>query len=224
MQKLQGCQNFNLNENEIANPYFSEESFSKQDASRQDDITADSVPEKVHRTIYYEIKSDKSFKKGTMYSLSKDNQVIYTAKLKGNDIYIGEGIDFNIKENDTKDTVKITRCKNGYNIINTGDQEIKVNYIQIGNYNSLNVSFKHNGKQLNWIPRQPKSKIGLHGGYGRVPIQSKKNTMLQNLQHRLSFICREMPKKIFEAECNKDIDPRIVFAIALSQIIGPLLK
>ena len=197
---------------------------SEQESLKQAQIAANSVPQKVHNTVYYQITSDKSFMKGVKYYLSKDNQILYMAKAKDDEILIFKGSDFNSNENQLEYVAKVNRTKNGYNIVNTGDQEFKVNFIQIGNYNSLNVSFKHNGEQLFWIPRQPKSKIGLNGGYGRAPIQSKKNTMLQNLKQRPSFICREMPKKVFEAECNKNIDPVIPFAIALSQIIGPLSK
>lgn len=211
---------FDMNENEFDKTfkYAAEEADFEQVQSQND-----SVPRKVHGTLYYEITSDKPFMKGMKYNLMRNNQVIYTAKVKDDGIYIGEPTDLNNSESQMKNTAKITRGKS-YNIVKTANQEFKINFIQIGEFNSLNVSFNHYGKQLNWIPRQPRSKIGLHGGYGRAPIQSKKNTMLQNLNHRPSFICRQMSKKVFEAECNKDIDPIIVFAIALSQIIGPLLK
>ena len=215
-QTLQGCQSYLENESNEYNKI-------NQFDMNENESTTNSVPQKVHGTLYYEITSDKSFMKYTKYNIMKDNQVIYTAKVKDDGIYIEEATDFNNSDIQMKNTAKITRGKS-YNIVKTADQEFKINFIQIGEFNSLNVSFNHNGKQLNWIPRQPRSKIGLHGGYGRAPIQSKKNTMLQNLNHRPSFICRQMSKKVFEAECNKDIDPRIVFAIALSQIIGPLLK
>ena len=223
-EMLQGSQYFFVNENEYDNSFLLETEKTESDSEQKNEVKTKSPPQKVHGTYYYEITSDKSFMKCMKYYLKKDGQVIYTAKVKDDEIYINEGPECHISDNQVKKGAKIKRFPKNYNMITTNDQEIKVTFIEIGHYNSMNISFKHNGRELRWIPRLPRSMIGFYGGYWREPIPSKKNTILQNTKYHPSFICRRMSKKVFEAECNKEIDPVIVFSIALSQIIGPLLK
>lgn len=174
-----------------------------------------------HRTICYQITSDNPFMKCRRFYLSKDNQIIYMAKQNHDEIYIGEGNDFHISENRAKNTARICRKRDGFNIVTTDEQEFKIKYVKYGNGYSIEVSFDHDGTKLDWRPKRPKRFTSFNGGYGRNPVYSKKNTILQNPSNRPTFIVRKMSDKIYEAECNPNVNPIIVFAIALSQIIGP---
>lgn len=183
----------------------------------------DQIPDKkLYRTARYEITYDRPFLKCKRFYLKKDDQVICMAKQKDDEIYIGDGNDFHISENNSKKYAKITRTRNRFNVVMTDEQEFKIKYVKNGNNDSIELSFNHDGQKLEWRPKIAKSIKSYKGGYGRSPILSKKNMILQNYSNKSTFIVRKMAKNVYEAECNPNVKPMIVFAIALSQIVGPL--
>ena len=230
--ETQGIQYLQLESNDEISPIhhadlneleFDESSESeKEHPDTQSETSEKSIKNKEHITACYQIIEDAQLLKLHRFYLMKDNKIIYMAKIKNNSILIGEGDDFHIRDNKYVNTAKITRYRNGYNIVSTNDQEFKIEYLywSDGSY-SLKVSFNHQVNQLNWRPKKTKKLTRFKGGYNHVPIQSKKNTILQNSSNLSTFIVRRMSKKLFEAECNQAVNPLIVFAIALSQIVGP---
>lgn len=197
--------------------------FQKENINNNQDDTQD-LPEtkkKQHKTVCYQITSDTPFMKCRRYYLKKDNQIICMAKQKDNEIYIGEGENVHIGKNNEKNATRIIRTSSGYNVVLTNDQEFKIYFIKFGNGYSMEVSFDHNGTKLDWTPKHPRRFKSYNGGFGRTPIRSKKNTILQNSSNRPTFIVRKMTDKIYEAECNPTVNHLVVFAIALSQIVGP---
>ena len=187
-----------------------------------DESNPPSNQKKQHHTVCYQITSDNHFMKCKRYYLMKDNQVICMAKQKDDEIYIGEGNDVHISENKSNNTAIIIRTRNRFNVVETNDQEFKIKYVKNGINDSIEVSFDHNGTRLEWRYKQPKRFASYKGGYGNAPIVSKKNLILQNPFNKPTFIVRKMSKKVYEAECNPNVKPMVVFAIALSQILGPL--
>lgn len=177
---------------------------------------------RLHSAIY-QITSDNRFMKCPRYFFSKDNQVLYMAKIKENEIYIGEGQNFHISENKIENTARITRDCRNYNVVNTDDQEFKVKFLQYGTKYSLNTTFSHHGTQLTWRPKGPKNESSYNGEYNHVPKPSRKNIILQNTSNHVTFILRKMSKKSFEVECHPGVSPLVVFSIAISQITGPVV-
>lgn len=177
---------------------------------------------KKHHSVCYQIKTDNKFMKCPHFYLIKENKVIYMAKLKFEEIYIGEGENFHISENKLENTAKITRDYKGYNIVSIDDQEFKIKYLKFGSKFSLKVSFEHCGKKKLWRPKQTDSDNIISGEFQHKPLKSNKNLILQNPQNHPTFILRKMSKKTYEVECNPNINPITAFSIALSQIIGPI--
>ena len=149
----------------------------------------------------------------------KDNKILFTAKQKANEIFINEGNDVHIKKDKMIKKSKIIQNLDGFNDVITDEQEFKIKYDQ-ANF-SLEVTFMHNGMNTNWAPKNIQNLKNLNGQFDHIPIQSKKNIILQNQARHTTFIFRKMDKKCFEAECHLSVSPLVVFAIAISQIIGP---
>ncbi|KAK8842371.1 hypothetical protein M9Y10_025951 [Tritrichomonas musculus] len=173
-------------------------------------------------TVCYQITSDNHFMKCPRYYLVKDGKTVCMAKFKDDELYIGEGDDFRISENRVENVARVYRNRAGCNVIQTNDQDIKIKFIPNGDRYSISLSFFHEGRKMNWTPRKPNSLANYKGAYKHIPIASKRNLILQNSSNQCTFIVRKMSKKIFEVECNPKVRPIIVFAIALSDIIGPL--
>ncbi|KAK8885765.1 hypothetical protein M9Y10_041219 [Tritrichomonas musculus] len=176
---------------------------------------------KKHSSTFYQITSDNPMMKCQRYYLKKDNQILYMAKIKNDEIYIGEGSNFHISENKFENTAKIKRDCQGYNIVNTDDQEFKIKFLKYGNKHSLSASFYNNGSKLSWRPKEAKNSNSYNGEFHHQPIPSNKNIILQNPRNHSTFILRKMSKKSYEAECHPGVKPIIAFAISLSQILGP---
>ena len=144
------------------------------------------------------------------------------AKVKRNNIYIGKGSDLHISENKIQDSAKITRRDEGYNIVNTDDQEFRISYVKTRDSYSLNVSFVSNGIKQVWKPKEVYSLEEFDGERHHTAMMSKHNIILQNSKNKPVCIIRKMTNKYIEVECHPDINPVIVFAIGLSQIVGPI--
>lgn len=185
----------------------------------KDNNKNETVKTKKH-SIFYEIKVDNQLMKKTKFYLMKDGKVLYMAKQKNNEIYIGEGKNFHISENKVANSVRITREKE-FNIVNTDDQEFKIRFVKYFDKYSLNLSFAHKGSHFVWRPRQPKSLQSYGGEFKHKPIPSKKNIILQNARNHPTYILRKMAKNLFECECHPVVNPIIAFSIAISQITGP---
>ena len=152
------------------------------------------------------------------YFFSKEGKILFTAKKKANEIYIGQGNDIHIKNNE--ECGRIMQC-NGYNIADVDGQEIKITYIPFGvrKQYSIETSFAHEGKTLLWSPRE--IDVNLYGEHNHAPIPSKKNMLLKNQNGSPTFIVRKMENDVFECECVSTVNSLIAFSIALSQIVGP---
>ncbi|KAK8838646.1 hypothetical protein M9Y10_032682 [Tritrichomonas musculus] len=217
-------QNVNLNELEFDDSCDVVQTETKEDKSdpKDNNNNQSQPPKKKLHSVFYQITSDNPFMKCPRYYIKKDNQILYMAKIKNNEIFIGPGNNFHISENKIENTAHIVRDYQGYNIVNTDDQEFKIKYLKYGDKYSMNVSFSHKGTRLNWRPKQPKNSTSYNGEFHHQPILSKKNIILQNPRNHPTFILRKMDKKMFEAECHPGVNPIIVFSVALSQILGPI--
>lgn len=175
---------------------------------------------KLH-SAWYTIQVEKPLMKCKRFLLIKDGKVILSAKQKDNEIVIAEGNEVHLRY-EGKCSCRITQNRE-YNIVSLRDQEIKINYVSKGpdKQYSMKFSFDHKGTKLSWSPKRPKNETSFNGEYCHIPIPSKKNIILQNPSRHPTFIVRKMKKQIFEAECHPAVNPNIVFAISLSQIIGP---
>ncbi|KAK8898236.1 hypothetical protein M9Y10_000514 [Tritrichomonas musculus] len=180
--------------------------------------------QKKSRSVCYQITSDNKFMKCPRLYLMKDGKVLYMAKLKNDEIYIGEGENFHINENKIENCAKITRKCEDYNIISTDEQEFKVQYVRFtdGRY-SIKTIFSHQGHKLSWRPARPKTQAGYNGDHNHIARPSKKNIILQNPRNHPTFIFRKMSKKTYEVECHPALNPLVVFSIAASQLVGPVL-
>ena len=174
------------------------------------------------QTVCYQITNENPFMKCSRYFLIKNGKTICMAKNKDDEIFIGDGDDFHISENRIENAARMYRNREGINIVQTDDQEIKIKYISYGNKYSISPSFFYEGRKLNLIPKKEESLASFKGAYNRIPIESKRNIILQDSSNQCTFIVRKMSKKIFEIECNQNMKPIIAFAIALSEIIGPI--
>ena len=188
--------------------------------NEKDNNKAQTQKKKLHSACY-EIKYENQLMKRPHYYFLKDGQVIYMAKQKNDEIYIGPGKNFHINENKTESTGKITRNSKDYNIVNTDDQEFKIRFVKYFDKYSMNLSFTHKGTKFTWRPRQPKSMQSYSGEFKHQAIPSKRNTILQNARNHPTYILRKMSKKSYECECHPAVNPMIAFAISLSQIVGP---
>lgn len=187
----------------------------------KDNNKAEKPKTKLH-SVYYEIKYDNHVMKCPRYYFVKDGQVIYMAKQKNDEIYIGPGKNFHISENKIENTGKITRNSKDYNIVNTDDQEFKIRFVRYFEKYSMNLTFNHRGTKFSWRPKQPKGLLSFAGEFKHTPIASKKNIILQNARNHPTYILRKMSKKLYECECHPNVSPMVAFAISLSQITGPV--
>lgn len=169
--------------------------------------------------VCYKIQVFNPLMKCCRFFFSLEGRILFTAKKKSNEIYIGQGNDIHIHGNETSSCARIMQC-DGYNVVYTNEQEFKIDYVPLGNKQySLETSFSHEGKTLFWSPREIDSI--LNGQYNHVPIPSKRNMLLKNRNGSPTFIVRKMDNDVFEVECLSSVNQLIAFAIGLSQIVGP---
>lgn len=181
--------------------------------------TESSQPADLHNSCY-KIQVLNPLLKCCRYIFSKEGRILFTAKKKANEIYIGKGNDIHIKGDDKNTCCRIMQC-DGYNQIYAIDQEFRVNFVQFGQrfQHSIEVSFLHEGKTASWHPRE--TDMFLSGEYNHIPVQSKKNILLQNQAGVPTFAVRKMGDDLYEVECLSTVNPLTAFSIGLSQIIGP---
>lgn len=173
-----------------------------------------SEPKKKACSVCYQITEENPLSKHNRYNLSKDDKILFQAKMKKDEIFITAG--------KNKNAAIIKRNNQGYNIVAINDQEFKIKYVKFGDQYSLEVSFVNNGSRLEWMPRNPKKSTEIVGQHNHVPIRSKKNIILQSPKtNNPTCIVRKMSKKVVEVECHPLINPIIAFSIAISQKIGP---
>lgn len=179
-------------------------------------------------TVIYEIKIDRPKFKCNRYHFILDGQVLLSAKKKGSEVVIGKGPDVHISDS-MNHCGKIVQ-EPMYNSILADDQNMRLKYIRFSDSDtiSMSVSFLNKDKMLEWDPKPPKRNVHtgsyglkLGGAYHHKAIASNKNSVLINSQGKATFITRKMGENFFEAECNPEVSQTIVFAIALSSIIGP---
>lgn len=175
-----------------------------------------------NHSICYQIKAENPIMKCHRFYLLKDDKVIYMAKQKYDEIYIGKENNCHMKTNKHLNDAKIKRDCRGYNVINVPDQEFKVRFEKFGEKFLIKTTFDHKrGKQI-WRPKQDNFQKLIKGEYNHEAMKSRRNLVLQNERNNPTFILRKMKRKVYEAECSQEADPIVVFAIALSQIIGPI--
>lgn len=190
----------------------------------QDDATVCTdfnIPTK-NRSVCYQIKIEKPLLKCNRLYLMKDDQILFMAKQRFNEIHIGKGQNCHLKKNKSQNVAKMTRDYKGFNIAKVKNQEFKIKYLKKNGRFYIKTAFDHKcGRQL-WGPRESNVKSLLRGEYDHDFIKSNKNLVLVNERNNPTFILRKSAKNIFEAECSQQADPTVIFAIAISQIIGPI--
>lgn len=177
--------------------------------------------QKRNHSICYQVKIENPFLKCHRFYLINDNKIIYSAKQKYDEIVIGKGQICHL-QNSNENVAKITRNFKGYNSVETKDQDFKINYLKFGEKFFVKTSFDHSIGKQNWRPIEKDCPNMLRGEYDHNVVHSRKNVVLQNKRNHPTFILRKVSNKIYEFECHPIADPVVVFAIALSQIIGPI--
>lgn len=177
--------------------------------------------EETNGSANYQIKTKNPLMKCPRFYLIKDDEVIYTAKLKYKRVYIGNGDGFHIKKN-KNNLNQINRDLRGFNIVKFDDQEFKIKYLKNGERFPLKATFVFNDKTICWHPKQSEYKEFIKDENEKKPRNSKRNMILQNSQDKSIFILRKMSKKKYEVESVQEICPFIIFSIAISEIIGPI--
>lgn len=182
----------------------------------------------VHSVIY-EIRNEPQLMKLPIIQFSKNGQVLYTAKHKDNTIVIGKGSVVHLNKDRSNHVCKIQN-ENGTNNVKSEDQEYHISFVYFKGPGTFSISadFLHQGKILHWKAKEPRFNkntgsytLSLHGEYHHFPLKSTKNTVLTNDAGETSLIIRKVGENEFEAECNPNVSPLIIFSLALSQIIGP---
>lgn len=198
-----------------------EQDHTKIKNNNKKDKSNEKIKKKKSSTVVYEIIFDSPFLKCPRFYMKKDGKVIYMAKQKTTEVFIGSGEDFHISDNKIENTANIARDCKGFNIVRIEDQEFKIKYLRVGENFSLDLSFIQKGNKINWTHKKARNISSFKGEYNHIPIDSKRNMILQNKKNQTEFILRKMTRKSFECECHQTVNPIIAFSIALSQILGP---
>ena len=158
-----------------------------------------------------------------------NNEVLFTAKRKKNQIVIGKGQSVHLNKDRSNHIGQIS-MDNGVNKVTCDSQEFQVKFVYLAGPGcfSIDTEFMHDGMHLHWKPKMPKYKditqtysLSLHGEYHRNALKSARNTVLCNDKGEMTMIVRKTGEDEFEVECNPKVSKSIIFAIGLSQIIGP---
>lgn len=217
-QKIPSSENDENKDNQILNdPYY----FPNKDQNNQN---------KRCKSVIYQVRVEPHTFKCPVYYFVANGSVMFTAKIKDFDVYIGEGNSVHIKKNTGNHVAHIFQYDNDHNIIRLKDQQFRLQYVNSGKpgYLSIDVAFSFKDQQLRWTPMTPRFDkvtghyyLNLSGEYHHNPIKSKKNIALQNAKGNPTFILRKMSSHVYEIECLPIVDPLIIFTIGLSDIIGP---
>lgn len=153
-------------------------------------------PKPAMKSVNYLIRYINHGFKCTTFSFCKDNQILYSAKLKDNNIYIGEGNKIHIRDKEHH-VAHIFRRDNKLNIIQIGDLQFQ-QYVPSGRpkHLSISVSFPLNNKEINWNPKTPKYDpienkyyLNFHGQSGHTPIKSSKKYSFNKCPRSHNFYC-----------------------------------
>lgn len=182
----------------------------------------------VHAVIY-EIRNEPQLIKLPKIHFISEGQILLTAKHKDNTIVIGKGSTVHLNKDRSNHVCKIVN-DNGVSDVNCEGQEFHISYLYFKGPGTFSIAsdFINQGKVLHWRAKEPKHNkvtnsytLSLHGEYHHFPLKSTKNTVLINDAGETCLIIRKVGENEFEAECNPSISQTIIFALALSQIIGP---
>lgn len=184
----------------------------------------------ITHSIIYRVKTIiSSMKLPVVQFMDENGQVLYSAKYKDNTIVIGQGPVVHLNKDRSNHVGQITMEK-GFNYVNCENQKFRVNFVfQTGPGTfSMDTEFLHEGNYLHWKPKLPKYNaetnsytLSLHGEYHHRLLKSTKNTVLVNDQDKTCLIVRKVGEEEFEVECNPNVSKTVIFALALSQLIGP---
>lgn len=177
---------------------------------------------KIQESICYHIKAETPFIKCNRFYLMKDDKILYMAKLKYDNIYIGDGDNFHIGRKNKKGKNHIERDLRGFNVVKSDDQEFKIKYSKNGERFPLKATFLNNGKKIRWMTKDAEYREFCKSENDHKPRNSKRNIILMNHQNQTTFIMRKWSKKHYEVESIQDINPFIIFSIAISEIVGPI--
>ncbi|KAK8898348.1 hypothetical protein M9Y10_000633 [Tritrichomonas musculus] len=186
----------------------------------------------VMHSVVYQVRVENHTFKCPVFKFVSDKHIIFTAKQKYGDIYIGEGMEIHIskKANHVGHIHQNCSTVAPFSTIHARDTHFDLKYVNSGapNHTSIEVSFPLNGETITWSPRPPKFDptrnafyLNFHGEYHHTPILSSKNIVLQNQNEQPTFIVRKMDPNVYEIECLPIVDPLIAFCIGLSDIVGP---
>ena len=200
------------------------------DEDEDEDEENDKSKKESMKSVLYLLRVENHTFKCPIFKFVNENRIIFSAKQKYNEIFIGEGDDIHIRKR-VKHIGHITQNQGGkYNDVSLRDAQFKLNYVNtaILGHHSIDVSFPFEGDTEHWVPRNPKFDpkenkyyLNLDGAYHHATLQSARNLVLQNTKGHLTYIVRKVDQNVYEIECNYKLDPLIAFAIALSDIVGP---
>lgn len=181
------------------------------------------------KSVIYSVQIENHSTKCSVYRCSMNGEVLFTAKRKDQDIYIGKGDDVHIA-NDSNHVARIYQDKASNNFIFIDHDQYVLKYVDSGkpNTKSVAITFPYKDRQIVWTPKTPKYNalknkyyLNYHGEYHHHPLHSRRNIVLQNPDGHSTFIARKMEEQLFELEALPVINPLLIFAIGLSDIIGP---
>ena len=185
---------------------------------------------KKKNSVIYTVKIENNIFKSSIYKFSQNDRILYSAKQKNKEIFIGYGCNVNISQSQNH-VARITQhVATQSNTIKVGNASFncKYNISESSGDVSMIISFPTNNQIMTWTPKPPKYDmttdkyyLNFHGQYHHKAIRSPKNMVLQNQVGHPTFIVRKMAKNLYELECNHNIDPLIAFTIGLSDIVGP---
>lgn len=188
------------------------------------------VKEPVIHSSIYRVRITQSLMKRQIYEFIVNGKVVFTAKNKDNLIVIGKGTEVHLKKDKSNHVGRIIMESGGINYVSCDNQQFRIKYIYLNGPEtfSIDTQFLNRGSLLHWKPKLPQYNnstnsytLSLHGEFHHDPMKSVKNTVLINDKGQTSFIVRKMANQDFEVECHPYISQVVVFALALSQLIGP---
>lgn len=183
-----------------------------------------------HKAVIYQIRVEGHFFKCPVFRFCANGRIMFTAKQKDCDIYIGEGSEVHIHKMRETHVAHIFQTDGDHNLIRLKDFQFRLQYVNSGKpgHISIDVGFPFGNKDIRWTPKIPKYDmetnryyLNFAGQYHHEPIKSRRNIVLQNQKGNPTFIVRKIKHHVYEVECLPVIDPLIVFTIGLSDIIGP---
>lgn len=182
--------------------------------------------------VIYELWVINPLVKLNRYYFVENGDIIESAKQKNNEIYLARGPEVHVSKDVSNRIGKIILNQNQTNTIKINDEVTQLNYVFLPETDRLSVSFniEYFGENEKWSPVDENlcskhySSAKLTGESERSCIKSKKNTVLQNEKGELRFIVRKFEEYKYEVECDLGLDTTFAFAVALSQILGPMQK